>query len=79
MSTHARPLAEWLAAASDDELVALFRARSVRSDVSWQDFFDAAETLLDPTSLARALPTLAAAEAPALARAACVTASFHVA
>ncbi len=70
MSTHARPLAERLAAASDDELSALFRARGVRPDAAWQDFFDAAESLLDQASLAKALPTLTGQEAAALVRAA---------
>ncbi|WP_091226313.1 helicase-associated domain-containing protein [Microbacterium sp. 3J1] len=66
MSTHARPLAEWLAAASDAELAALFDARRVRTDAGWQDFFDAAEALLDPASIARILPTLSIAEAVVL-------------
>ncbi|WAA65148.1 helicase-associated domain-containing protein [Microbacterium oxydans] len=66
MSTHARPLADWLAAARDDELLRLLSARGVRPDAGWQDFFDAAESLLDPTSLARLLPSLTAAEARAL-------------
>ena len=70
MSTHARPLAEWLAASSDDVLVALFRARGVRPDAGWQDFFDAAEALLDPVALNRVLPTLTSAEASALSAAA---------
>lgn len=66
MSTHARPLAEWLSEASDAELTALFTARRVRADAGWQDFFDAAEALLDPTSIARALPSLTHGEATAL-------------
>lgn len=66
MSTHARPLADWLAAASDDDLRRLLAARGVRPDAAWQDFFDAAESLLDPASLARVLPTLTASEAEAL-------------
>ena len=68
MSTHARPLADWLAAASDAELAALFAAREVRADAGWQDFFDAAEALLDPGSISRALPSLTHAEADALRR-----------
>ena len=63
MSTHARPLADDLAAASDDELTALLTARGVRPDVAWQDLFDAAEALLDTASIGRALPALTAAEA----------------
>lgn len=70
MSTHARPLAEDLAAASDDELTALLAARGVRPDAGWQDFFDAAEALLDPASVGRVLPSLTAAEAAALVDAA---------
>lgn len=66
MSTHARPLADRLAGASDAELSALFAARSVRPDAGWQDFFDAAEALLEPASVAKALPALTAAEAAAL-------------
>ena len=66
MSTHARPLADWLSAASDDDLHRLLTARGVRPDAAWQDFFDAAESLLDPTSLAKALPSLTASEAKAL-------------
>ncbi|PRB14426.1 helicase-associated domain-containing protein [Microbacterium sp. MYb62] len=70
MSTHARPLADWLAAASDDDLRLLLGARGVRADAPWQDFFDAAEALLDPASLTRVLPTLTASEAMALLAAA---------
>ncbi|MCB8045988.1 hypothetical protein JM654_23135 [Microbacterium oxydans] len=70
MSTHARPLADWLAAASDDELCRLLAARGVRSDAPWQDFFDAAEALLDPASISRVLPSLTATEATALLTAA---------
>ena len=66
MSTHARPLAEWLSAASDEQLTSLFTARRVRPDAGWQDFFDAAEALLDPASIARALPILTHEEAAAL-------------
>jgi len=70
MTTPARPLADWLAAASDEELAYLFSARRVRPDAGWHDFFDAAEALLDPASIARALPALTAAEAAGLLRAA---------
>ncbi|MBT2483159.1 MULTISPECIES: helicase-associated domain-containing protein [unclassified Microbacterium] len=70
MSTYARPLADWLAAASDDELRHLFTSRGVRPDIGWQDFFDAAEALLDTASVSRALPILTAPEARALLRAA---------
>lgn len=70
MSTHARPLAVWLAAAPDAQLAALFQARDVRTDVAWLDFFDAAEFLLEPASIDRILPRLTLAEATALHRAA---------
>ncbi|MFJ6532212.1 helicase-associated domain-containing protein [Microbacterium sp. NPDC091662] len=70
MSTHARPLADWLAAASDDDLRRLFAARGVKPEAGWQDFFDAAEALLDPASLTRVLPSLTASEARALLAAA---------
>ncbi|WP_144873972.1 helicase-associated domain-containing protein [Microbacterium sp. 1.5R] len=66
MSTHARPLAEQLAAMSDADLADLLTARGVRSEVGWQDFFDAAEALLEPASLAKILPTLTRSEASAL-------------
>ncbi len=42
----------------------------MRADAPWQDFFDAAEALLDPASLTRVLPTLTASEASALVSAA---------
>lgn len=77
MSTHARPLADWLAAASDDDLRHLLGARGVRPDASWQDFFDAAEALLDPVSLSRVLPSLTASEATALLAAVAGEATGH--
>jgi len=70
MSTHARPLAEWLSAASDAELATLFAARRVRPDAGWQDFFDAAEALLDTASVTRILPALTHSEAADLLAAA---------
>jgi hypothetical protein len=70
MSTHARPLADHLATASDADLRRLFAARGVRSDVGWQDFFDAAEALLEAPSIGRILPALTAREAAALLAAA---------
>ncbi|MFJ2542865.1 helicase-associated domain-containing protein [Microbacterium sp. NPDC087589] len=70
MSTHARPLAEWLSAASDEQLTTLFSSRRVRVDAGWQDFFDAAEALLDPASIARVLPLLTHGEAAMLLAAA---------
>lgn len=69
MSTHARPLAVWLAAAPDERLAELFGRRDVRPDAPWHDFFDAAEALLEPSSIERVLPRLTRDEAAALRRA----------
>ncbi|MDR6868913.1 hypothetical protein J2Y69_003539 [Microbacterium resistens] len=66
MSTHARPLAEALAARADAELVALFSRREVRAGIGWEDFFDAAEALLEPASIGRLIPRLTRDEARAL-------------
>ncbi|MDQ4214462.1 helicase-associated domain-containing protein [Microbacterium sp. ASV81] len=70
MSTHARLLAEALSARTDADLATLFARREVRPDATWNDFFDAAEALLDAGSLARILPHLTRAEATGLVRAA---------
>ncbi len=70
MSTHARLLAEALSARADEDLATLFARRDVRAEPGWNDFFDAAEGLLDAASLARILPRLTRAEAVALTRAA---------
>ncbi|WP_417510935.1 helicase-associated domain-containing protein [Microbacterium sp.] len=70
MSMHARPLAVWLATATDAQLAALFEARGVREDVAWSDFFDVAEALLEPASIERMLPRLPLAQATALHRSA---------
>lgn len=66
MSTHARPLADRLAAASDVQLEQMLRERAVRADVGWSDFFDAAEALLEPASIERALARLTLVQARAL-------------
>jgi hypothetical protein len=63
MTTHARPLADRLAAASDAQLEALLRARSVRPNADWDDFFDAAEALLEVGSIERGLAALGRADA----------------
>ncbi|MBN8206812.1 helicase-associated domain-containing protein [Microbacterium esteraromaticum] len=63
MSTHARPLADRLAAASDAQLERLLRIRGVRPDVAWEDFFDAAEALLESASIDRGLEALTLPEA----------------
>lgn len=74
MSTHARPVATWLAQADDARLAALFADRGVRADANWNDFFDAAEALLEPASVERLLPRLTRGEAVALSAAALGTA-----
>lgn len=70
MSTSARPLAVRLAASSDERLEALLRARGVRPDAPWNDFFDAAEWLLEPASIERTTSTLTRQEARDLQQAA---------
>ena len=66
MSAHARHLAEWLVAQPDGAVATLFARREVSAAEPWNDFFDAAEALLEPASLARALEGLSRAEAQAL-------------
>jgi len=66
MTTHARPLATRLAALSDAQLAHLLRERGVRPDAEWDDFFDAAEALLETASVERALAALTPHEARAL-------------
>src|SRR5690606_8911098 len=66
MATHARSLAERLAAADDELLAAIFARRGVAPDAGWNDFFDAAEALLAPASVERVLRTLNRDEASAL-------------
>lgn len=63
MSLDARGLAGALAALSDTELRAVLLARGASPTASWRDPFDAAEALLEPTSVRAALATLTAAEA----------------
>lgn len=53
-----RALAERLAAAGDQELASLFTRRRIPASAGWHDFFDAAEALLAPDSVARAVSTL---------------------
>ena len=66
MSTHARPLAEALAARADEDLLLLLTRRGIRADAPWNDLFDAAEALLDPAAIARFLPRLTRDEAEEL-------------
>ncbi|BDZ37548.1 helicase-associated domain-containing protein [Microbacterium suwonense] len=66
MSTQARPLADRLSAASDAQLAELLRIRGVRPDADWDDFFDAAEALLEPASIERGLAAMTRSEAQTL-------------
>lgn len=66
MSTDARRLAEALTAKSDEALATLFAKRAVRADESWNDFFDAAEALLSPVAVTRALEKLPRPQAAAI-------------
>ncbi|MFZ8757005.1 helicase-associated domain-containing protein [Microbacterium sp. HMH0099] len=61
-----RALAVSLGAMRDDELVRLFADREVSPTATWRDMFDAADALLDPASIGRALPALNRAEAQGL-------------
>lgn len=54
-ATDERVLATWLARLTDEALADLFERRGVSRDAGWRDFFDAAEALLDPASIDRAL------------------------
>lgn len=64
--SEARALAQHLVQRSDDALATLFSARQVPPTVAWNDAFDAAEALLDPSSIERALTGLTASELDAL-------------
>lgn len=68
-ATDARSLAHDLLQRDDASLVALLVARGVSPTVTWSDAFDAAEALLEPASAERAVVTVTAAEADALAAA----------
>ncbi|GAA1698383.1 hypothetical protein GCM10009808_14840 [Microbacterium sediminicola] len=50
-----RSLATSLTSLDDAALVAVLSARDISPTIGWQDFFDAAETLLEPASIDRAL------------------------
>lgn len=62
----ARAFATWLATIDDDALEQLLRDRRVSPSVSWTDYFDAAEALLDPAALTRAAGLLSRGEVDAL-------------
>ena len=68
-ATDARSLAHDLLQRDDASLVALLVARGVSPTVTWSDAFDAAEALLEPAQAERAVVTVTAVEADALAAA----------
>ena len=65
-ASDARALATRLATLDPDALASLFDARHVAPHSSWTDFFDAADGLLDPAQLHRALADVSDLEATAL-------------
>jgi hypothetical protein len=65
----ARTLANLLAQADDASLAALLAERRVPASASWTDFFDAADALLEPASLARGIAALERSEAGVLSAA----------
>ena len=65
-ASDARALATRLATLDPDALAALFDARHVSPRTSWTDFFDAADALLDPAQLTRALAEVSDVDAAAL-------------
>jgi hypothetical protein len=67
LASDARALATWLAARDDVALAAALASRGVSPSSGWHDFFDAAEGLLEPSSVDRALTRLARSELIALA------------
>ncbi|MHC2998774.1 helicase-associated domain-containing protein [Microbacterium sp. HJ5] len=67
MVSDERALATWLAARDYDALAATLAGRGVPPSVSWHDFFDAAEGLLDAASVDRALTRLSRPSLAALA------------
>lgn len=58
MRAEARTLAERLAARDDGEIATLLAARRISAHVAWRSWFDAAEALLEPGSVAAALRAL---------------------
>lgn len=67
MVSDERALATWLAGRDDRELAEIFGARGIPASAPWRDFFDAAEALLDPVSVDRALTRLTRGELIGLA------------
>ncbi|MFG6504384.1 helicase-associated domain-containing protein [Microbacterium sp. P05] len=68
-ATDQRVLASMLATLSAPELAALLTARGISPTVGWRDFFDAADGMLEPTAVSRALESLPATPARALSAA----------
>lgn len=73
MVSDERALATWLAARDDDGLAATLAGRGIPASAAWHDFFDAAEALLDPASIDRALVKLPRTALAELARDAAIT------
>ncbi|TQK20180.1 XPB/Ssl2-like helicase family protein [Microbacterium sp. SLBN-154] len=67
MASDERALATWLAGRDDRELADIFLARGVSPSAPWKDFFDAADALLEKTSVDRAMIHLTRGELIALA------------
>jgi hypothetical protein len=67
VASDARALATRLADLDDAALARILAARGVSPQASWHDFFDAAEGLLDPSSIDRALTRLDRQDLVALA------------
>jgi hypothetical protein len=66
VASDSRALATWLAARDDVVLADALAARGVSPSIGWHDFFDAAEGLLEPGSVDRALTRLDRGELIAL-------------
>lgn len=69
MAGDERSLATWLASLDEDALADLFQRRGVSPAAPWRDFFDAAEALLEPASIDKALARLDRDELAAIAAA----------
>ncbi|NYF17508.1 hypothetical protein HDC37_002353 [Microbacterium sp. AK009] len=67
MASDERALATWLAGRDDRELADILIARGVSPSAPWKDFFDAADALLEKTSVDRAMIHLTRGELIALA------------
>lgn len=65
-ASDARALATRLATLDPDALAIIFDLRRVNPAVTWTDFFDAADALLDPAAVGRAVAELADRDAAAL-------------